>query len=113
MKVMMMTLKIMTTRMMMVICQPKFSKGLAQLTALGPPVGKGALLISLNATKSGDNHRGKMRVNHNLNYFKICIKISMLKLRVTYTPHLRFENDTKAASIPIFEWADLRSVFLL
>ena len=28
--------------------------------------------------------------------------------RVSYTPHLRFENDTKAASIPIFEWADLR-----
>ena len=31
--------------------------------------------------------------------------------RVSYTPHLRFENDTKAASIPNFEWADLRSVF--
>ena len=55
----------------------------------------------------------KKRVNHSLNFFKICVKISMLKLRVTYTPHLRFENDTKAASIPIFEWADLRSVFLV
>ena len=55
----------------------------------------------------------KKRVKHSLNFFKICVKISMLKLRVTYTPHLRFENDTKAASIPNFEWADLRSVFLV
>ena len=52
----MMTLKMMTTRMMMVIYQPKFSKGLGQLIARGPRVGKVALLISLNAIKSGDNY---------------------------------------------------------
>ena len=34
----------------------------------------------------------------------------MFTHRVTYTPHLAFENDTKASSIPLVEWADLRLV---
>ena len=55
-KVRMMTMVMMTIRMMMVRHQLIFSIGLGQLTALGPRVGKAALLISSNAIKSGENH---------------------------------------------------------